>query len=106
MSTTTKTKGDELLEEILAKPADADADAVDKPEEELDPSKIKQRKPPSRGMCRRCGENKPINRLMLCYGCWVISNLEEHGWREGQPHPSWCQCEGLRGHSERRSAGN
>ena len=33
--------------------------------------------PPKRGICRRCGENRPINRLMLCYRCWVITNLEE-----------------------------
>ena len=73
--------------------------------EERDPSKLKQRKPPSRGLCRRCGQNKPINRLMLCYPCWVKSELEKSGWREGLPHPDWCHCEGLKDH-QRRADGN
>lgn len=74
--------------------------------DEKDPAKVKQRKPPSRGLCRRCGQNKPINRLMLCYPCWVKTELEEKaGWREGMPHPDWCRCEGVDGHA-RRSDGN
>lgn len=72
---------------------------------EKDPAKIPQRKPPSRGLCRRCGQNKPINRLMLCYPCWVKTELESRGWREGEPHPDWCACEGVSG-SQRRSEGN
>ncbi|MBI3548366.1 MAG: hypothetical protein HY078_04855 [Elusimicrobia bacterium] len=75
-------------------------------QDEKDPTKLKQRKPPSRGLCRRCGQNKPINRLMLCYPCWVKSELEDKaGWREGMPHPDWCRCEGVDGHT-RRSDGN
>ncbi|MHB2025160.1 MAG: hypothetical protein ACYCPQ_00775 [Elusimicrobiota bacterium] len=74
-------------------------------EDEKDPAKIKQKKPPKDGLCRRCGENKPINRLMLCYPCWVKSNLEKSGWREGMSHPDWCACEGVSGH-ERLSNGN
>ena len=71
-------------------------------EEQRDPSKILQRRPPSRGLCRRCGQNKPINRLMLCYPCWVKTGLEEKaGWREGMPHPDWCRCEGLPEHARR-----
>ena len=49
----------------------------EKPAEETDLRKLSQKKPPSRGLCRRCGENKPINRLMLCYPCWVKSELEK-----------------------------
>ena len=51
------------------------------------------RKPPKDGPCRRCGRDLPLNRLFLCYGCWTKTVLEEHGWREGQPHPEWCVCE-------------
>ena len=80
-----------------ALPADAPK-AEEQLEDEKDPTKVKQRQPPSRGLCRRCGQNKPINRLMLCYPCWVKTELEEHGWREGMPHPGWCRCEGLAEH--------
>lgn len=102
MPSETKTKGEELLEEILRSAPPPESDT----EEEVDLDKLKQRTPPSRGICRRCGENKPINRLMLCYPCWVKTNLEERGWREGMPHPDWCQCQGLNAHGDRRSCGN
>lgn len=84
---------DKLLEEEKA------------PEDEKDPKKVKQRKPPSDGLCRRCKLNKPINRLMLCYPCWVKVELEKSGWREGEPHPDSCACEGLSEH-KRLSDGN
>ena len=100
----TTVTGEELLEELLE--SVRAPEGKDKVEEDVDLEKLKQRTPPSRGMCRRCGENKPINRLMLCYPCWVKTNLEEQGWREGMPHPEWCQCEGLHGHPERKSANN
>ncbi len=74
-------------------------------QDEKDPAKLKQRRPPGEGLCRRCGLDKPINRLMLCYPCWVKSELENTGWREGQSHPDWCACEGLKDHA-RRSDGN
>lgn len=67
--------------------------------------RLKQRKPPSKGLCRRCGLDKPVNRLMLCYPCWVKTELEASGWREGQSHPDWCACSGVQGH-ERKSDGN
>ena len=86
----TTTKEEEVLEETT----------------ERDPSKVTQRRPPSKGLCRRCGENKPINRLMLCYPCWVKTRLEEHGWREGMPHPDDCGCVGLGAHPELKSDGN
>lgn len=50
------------------------------------------RKPPKEGLCKRCGKTKPVNRLMLCYPCWVKTENEKKGWREGQPHPEWCGC--------------
>jgi len=106
MPTITKPTGDQLLEEILerAKPSEPELDDELKEEEEPDLSKIRQTAPPKKGPCRRCGEDKPINRLMLCYPCWVKTNLEERGWREGMAHPDWCKCEGVGGHG--KSFGN
>ncbi len=93
-------------EELLAEVEFAGASAPETEEkEEKDPAKLKQRVPPSRGLCRRCGQNKPINRLMLCYSCWVKVELEKSGWREGMPHPDWCHCEGISEHA-RRADGN
>ncbi|MBI3297446.1 MAG: hypothetical protein HYZ75_04745 [Elusimicrobia bacterium] len=106
MATDTTTTVDEMLAELLEKkaPVDNAPDAVEEDEPDLD--KLSQKAPPKEGICRRCGEDKPINRVMLCYVCWVKSNLEEQGWREGKPHPASCQCEVPGGHVERRSAGN
>ncbi len=108
METITPTTGEQLLDEILSevKPADPEVEEKEETEEEPDITKIRQTAPPKRGLCRRCDQNKPINRLMLCYPCWVKTNLEENGWREGMPHPGWCKCEGLDGHSSSKSAGN
>jgi hypothetical protein len=94
----------QTFEEFLAETTPAE-DRDTRKEGEKDPTKIAQRKPPSRGLCRRCGLNKPINRLMLCYPCWVKAELEKSGWQEGTPHPDWCSCEGLKDHS-RLSDGN
>jgi hypothetical protein len=64
--------------------------------------------PPRRGLCRRCGEDKPVNRMMLCYKCWVITEIEDREkregrhWHPGMPHPDWCRCE-LPGHNCGRS---
>lgn len=95
-----------LSEELVIEGAPAGAPPKEKPAEETDLRKLSQKKPPSRGLCRRCGENKPINRLMLCYPCWVKTQLEERGWHEGEPHPDSCGCQGLEGHAGRRSDGN
>ena len=63
--------------------------------------------PPVNGLCRRCGNFRPINRLMLCYRCWVITNLEDEAkkrgesWHEGDPHPEGCQCQGLGEHKHK-----
>lgn len=97
----TKTLVEEL---VIANPLAPDL-PQEKPAEETDLRKLSQKKPPSRGLCRRCGENKPINRLMLCYPCWVKAELERNGWKDGQPHPDECGCEGIGGHS-RKSEGN
>jgi hypothetical protein len=60
--------------------------------------------PPKKGPCRRCGLEKPINRLMLCYRCWVIVRLQDAAklrgvhWTDGMPHPEACGCTGLGEH--------
>jgi len=66
----------------------------------LDPKDhlLGSKKPPKDGPCKGCGKDRPLNRLMLCYACWVKKNLldwaKAHGqdWLPGDPHPSWCQC--------------
>lgn len=82
-------------------------ETINKPEEKESPEEIKKRarKPPADGPCKRCGGNKAINRLMLCYPCWVKVRLEEGGWKEGQPHPSTCGC-GIDCTFDSNSAGN
>ncbi len=110
MTSETIVSGDELLAEILSgSTADKDIDDAKDTDEDIDLDKLKQRKPPKDGPCKRCGDDKPLNRLMLCYKCWVLTNLEDQveGWKAGDQHPGWCQCEGLTGHeSTRRGAGN
>ena len=55
-------------------------------------------RPPKDGPCKRCGNDRPLNRLFLCFKCWVITNLEDDAkkrgetWSAGMPHPSWCKC--------------
>ncbi|MBI4385788.1 MAG: hypothetical protein HY551_00245 [Elusimicrobia bacterium] len=74
-------------------------------QERREPARRHGTAPPKRGLCRRCGQDRPINRLMLCYSCWVKTQLEERAdWREGMPHPDWCGC-ALPEH-DRRCAGN
>lgn len=102
---TAPTAVDELLKEILEKRPEPAAPDVEE-EDETDLDKLKQRTPPKEGLCRRCGQDKPINRLMLCYLCWVKSNLEDSGWTEGQAHPAWCACSVPGAHAGLRSAGN
>lgn len=95
-----------LEEELVIESPDVDAEVKELPEEEVDLNKIRKTAPPSKGLCIRCGDNKPINRLLLCYPCWVKVELEKSGWKEGQPHPGNCGCEGLGAHAERKSTGN
>ena len=89
---------------VLTEDRQAEAPA-ETTKEETDIKKIPQRRPPKEGPCRRCGQDKPLNRLMLCYSCWVKTELEKTGWREGMPHPDWCHCEGVKDH-QRKSDGN
>lgn len=73
-----------------------------KPEEKEDIDDIEKRarKPPADGPCKGCGENKPLNRLMLCYRCWVHKQLMDEAKSRGQDfipgidkHPLWCKCD-------------
>jgi len=76
------------------------ADQATKPEEKesIDDLYRRARKPPAEGPCKGCGQDRPLNRLMLCFRCWVLKNLsdwaklEGNSWSVGQPHPSWCHC--------------
>ena len=95
-----------LTEELVVTSPEAVEKEAPLPDEEIDLARIPKRAPPSKGMCMRCGENKPINRLMLCYPCCVKSQLEKDGWKEGEPHPDSCGCEGIKGHPDRKSVGN
>jgi hypothetical protein len=74
-------------------------------EEDLEDLKKRSRKPPSGGKCIRCDKNVPINRLKLCYPCWVKEENEKSGWKDGQPHPPTCGCD-LDCAQDRNSFGN
>jgi len=57
------------------------------------------RRVPGGGKCVRCGEKCQVNRLKLCYRCWVIIEIIQvekgkfnRDWNEKMPHPDWCQC--------------
>lgn len=63
------------------------------PKETPEEIHARARKPPKDGPCKRCGLDKPLNRLFLCYPCWVKVELEKKGWKEGQPHPADCRCD-------------
>ena len=65
---------------------------IEKEDEEKDLLKG-SKKPPKNGPCKGCGKDRPLNRLFLCYPCWVKAENEKGGWREGQPHPDGCGCD-------------
>ncbi len=68
-----------------------------KPEEKESEEDIakRARKPPADGPCKGCGLDKPLNRLMLCYKCWVYKRLNDAdpNWLPGDPHPAHCGCD-------------
>ncbi len=82
MPTLTKEKLKEFVKKV---------EKTDKDDDEREALKG-SRKPPKMGPCKRCGKDRALNRLMLCYGCWVKVMNEMHGWREGLPHPETCGC--------------
>lgn len=68
-------------------------DLVKEKKETPEDIKKRARKPPKDGPCKGCGKNLPLNRLQLCYRCWVLKQLKDQGWREGQSHPAGCGCD-------------
>lgn len=70
----------------------------EEPKETPEEIKKRARKPPADGPCKGCGKNLPLNRLMLCFKCWVLKNLldwskeSKSDWIPGDPHPSFCGC--------------
>lgn len=89
-----------LMETEVADPA-APAEAPPKEEKKESPEDIQKRarKPPAEGPCKGCGKNLPLNRLFLCFRCWVNKNLTDWARATGQDfipsvdaHPSWCGC--------------
>jgi hypothetical protein len=101
------TTGISVIDEVLAT---VEKKQWEEAGDKKDPKPSDGRKPPSEGICKRCGEKKPINRLKLCYRCFVITNIEEiekkngNPWHPGDPHPGWCDCS-LPEHT-RMSSGN
>jgi len=61
---------------------------------------------PAKGGCRRCKRNIPINRLKLCYECFVKINLLNGGWTRFDIHPDWCHCTLKVPHLGRQGANN
>lgn len=80
------------IERIETIPATPESKPVPEEKESAEDLKRRARKPPADGPCKGCGQAKPLNRLMLCYPCWVKKQNSDKGWREGQPHPAGCGC--------------
>ncbi len=87
----------------VAEPAAPTEKPADKPKpeekEDIDDIEKRARKPPADGPCKGCGQNMALNRLMLCYKCWVHKNLVDEAKSRGvdfipsiDPHPWWCKC--------------
>ncbi len=80
-------------------------EAPPKEKPDLDKEEHTGKAPPHKGPCLRCGRDLMLNRLDLCYRCWVITNLEDAAkkkgevWTESMAHPDWCKCTGLGEHS-------
>lgn len=64
-------------------------------------------KPPTDGTCRECKRVRRLNRLRLCYPCFVelvlMDEAKKRGieWKPGEKHPDFCSCEGLGEHPDR-----
>lgn len=98
----------------MADPQAAPPAGKPKPKEEEDDEVLlrRARKPPAEGPCRGCGKSLPLNRLMLCFRCWVNKNLDNWARAQGRDfiptvdrHPDWCRC-GLPEHAGRIRADN
>jgi hypothetical protein len=94
--------------EPVAPPADAPPKKEEEKKESVEDIEKRARKPPADGPCKGCGKNLPLNRLMLCFRCWVNKNLDDWATANGRdfiptvdPHPAWCKC-GLPEHGGKR----
>ena len=99
-------------ETVEAPAVDAPAEAPAKelpPEDKEDGTDKKDEttggsKPPENERCKICGRERPCNRRHVCYVCHVEANLVEceklrgREWKAGDPHPDYCDCEGLGEH--------
>ncbi len=88
-----------VLEETTPTETHPNEELLPEEKEEVDDIEKRARKPPKDGPCRGCGLDKPLNRLMLCYKCWVNKNLIDEAKARGEdfipgidPHPSTCGC--------------
>lgn len=89
-------------------PAEAPAEEKSALDEAKDDAEPKDEnggaKPPEDGPCRECRRHRRLNRLRLCYACWVALSLADDmkkrgvEWKPGDKHPDWCGCEGLGEH--------
>ncbi len=98
-------------EEVVApvvgeEPVVAEPELIRKPKDEDRPS-VGGAEPPKEGSCRECKRVRRLNRLKLCYPCFVELVLMDeakkrgHEWKPGDKHPDFCSCEGLGEHPDR-----
>lgn len=89
-------------------PAEAPAEEKSALDDAKDDAKPKDEtggaEPPVEGNCRECKRWRRINRLKLCYPCFVELVLMDEAkkrkfeWKPGDKHPDWCSCDGLGEH--------
>lgn len=80
---------------------------LDAPKETIEDIEKRAPAPPSGGVCQACKEPKPINRLKLCYECWLMDQLHKQSggqWLPGDPHLATCKCDGPGGCSTKGQA--
>ena len=85
---------DEVLETIEKKIGEGEAPPDEK--ETIDAIKKRAKEPPSEGPCKMCKQMRMLNRLLLCYECWVKDQLHKQSggeWLPGDPHLSTCRCD-------------
>ena len=92
--------------ETIEKPAEKTEEPKEKEKPDLDKENSRDigQKPPESGKCKICGFERALNQHRVCYPCYVSENLKDHfkkmgkEWNVGDPHPAWCDCEGLGEH--------
>jgi hypothetical protein len=95
---------------VVIKTEEPFAPVKDAPDRDQENKQDTGRRPPKEGKCRKCHQDRPLNRLMLCYKCWVEEEIKDREkkegrhWHEGMAHPDWCQCTGLGAHTDGNGA--